>query len=361
MNIGARVDVSAPPGGRAQEPLSGSPTPEDEPAIDRASSLDLAMLSMDACGIHEQLGVLLLLDGPEIDLATVRTIIGDRLSSVPRLRQHLVRLPPGFGRPIWVDVPEFQLDWHIEELQCSPAGGERGLLDLAAELATRPLPPSRPLWRVAVVPGMGQRQQALIFVLHHTLADGLGTLAAITSLLDEAPGSSSPAHNRFPKARPSWRRLSVDAARARRHAAAEIPAMLRELRASVAPFGGFSAGRAAPCSVLHSTGPRRRFSVVRVDLATLRAWASTHGATVNETLLSAVAGALEDVLHARGESIDTLRIMVPVGTRRPSTGQSLGNAVAPVIVSVPVGPDRDERLRSVITRFRRARTLVVGR
>lgn len=63
--------------------------------------------------------------------------------------------------------------------------------------------------------------------------------------------------------------------------------------------------------------------------------AHRHGGTVNNAVLTVIAGALHRVLGTRGESIDTIAIAVPVGGRRSATASELGNQVGPMLVPVP--------------------------
>jgi len=57
---------------------------------------------------------------------------------VPRLRQRLVRVPPGCGRPVWIDDPGFDAARHVRILPCPDPGDEQALLDVAAAKAPSP-------------------------------------------------------------------------------------------------------------------------------------------------------------------------------------------------------------------------------
>jgi diacylglycerol O-acyltransferase / wax synthase len=84
--------------------------------------------------------------------------------------------------------------------------------------------------------------------------------------------------------------------------------------------GGLRPPRAAPCWLNQQTGSRRHLVVVRAEAATLRAAAHRHGATANDAILVAVAGALHQVLKARGGDVGTLVVTVPVSGGRPAGG-----------------------------------------
>lgn len=189
---------------RVERTAAGHATP-----IERASPADLVLLAMDSgSAVPEHLGAVLVLDaGPTFEVEAARRMLAERIRAVPRLRQRLVRLPPGLGRPVWVDDPGFDAARHVRVRQCPGPGDEQSLLDLAAAVAAEPLPRSRPLWAAVVVPGLAGGRVGLVIVLHHVLADGIGGLAILARLVDGAglgPGKGVPAA--APDARPAGRR-----------------------------------------------------------------------------------------------------------------------------------------------------------
>ena len=144
--------------------------------IERASPADLAMLALDRRGgVPQHLGVVLLLDPqPRRSTEDIRRVLVERIPAVPRLRQRLLRTPFGCGPPIWVDDPAFDPARHVR-VQPNPASrDERALLDLAAAVMTEPLSRSHPPWAAVVAPCLGGGRLAVVLVLHHVLADGLG-------------------------------------------------------------------------------------------------------------------------------------------------------------------------------------------
>jgi WS/DGAT/MGAT family acyltransferase len=326
--------------------------------IERASPTDLAFRAMGSGGaLPEQLGAVLLL-GPGTDPLAVERAAAERLAAVPRLRQRLERVPPGGGRPVWVDDPSCDARRHVRRIPCPAPGDEQALLDVAAAVATEPLPPDRPLWAAVVVTGLADGRIGLVVVLHHLLVDGVGGLAVLASLVDGA--APPPAVDGFPRPRPSWRRLAIDAARSRAAAVARWRSTARQARAALTAAGGMVPPRAAACSLLAPTGPHRRLVVARADLAALHAAAHDCGGTVNDALLVAVTGALATLLAARGESVDPLAVAVPVAARRSAQLTDLGNAVTPLVVAVPTGGPPADRLRRFAGTVRAAHAAASG-
>ena len=287
---------------------------------------------MDTGGVPEQFGVVLGLDPDYVpDLPHVREVIAERVSAVPRLRQRLVRPPLGCGGPIWVDDGAFDIRNHVRAVPCRPPGDEQAVLDTAMEAVETPLPRDAPLWAAIFVTDPDQGGAALVVVLHHVLADGVGGLDVLANLVDEG---ATPSVAPFPRPGPTARLLARDALASRLAALRGAPRSWRLLRTAMTAGGGLRPPKAAPCSLVRRTGPTRRVSVVRADLETLRAAAHRHGATTNDAVLVAVAGALHRVLEARGEALDAFAVTVPV-SGRSEDGQTLGNQVSPLLVSVP--------------------------
>nr|MDQ2709679.1 WS/DGAT domain-containing protein [Actinomycetota bacterium] len=132
------------------------------------------------------------------------------------------------------------------------------------------------------------------------------------------------------------------------------------LRTSLAAGGGVHAPRAAACSILRRTGPRRRFATAHADLAALRAVAHRHGGTVNDVLLTAVAGALHSLLERRGEHVEGFRVAVMVAGRSTASADAPGNQAAPLIVSVSGTGGPTERLVGIAGVVAGARASAAG-
>jgi diacylglycerol O-acyltransferase / wax synthase len=299
---------------------------------------------MDSGPVGEQIGVILRFEEPTgLEVVDVRRLIARRIAAVPRLRQRLVGVPFGCGRPIWVDHNAFDIADHVGSVRCPEPGDDRALMDAAVALVAAPLPRSAPLWSATLVTGLSRGGAALVVVLHHVLADGVGGLGVLAGLVDQAP---SPPEVAFPRPRPSVLLLAVDAMCDKWRGVRRGIETLRLLRISTAASGGLRPAPAARCSLIHRTGTRVRLDVVSADHAALRSAAHSHGATVNDALLVAVSGALHRVLLDRGESLDSFAIAIPVSIRAADS-PAFGNMVSPSLVSVPAVGLPADRLRRV--------------
>lgn len=321
--------------------------------IERVSADDLMSLASERGSTPMQVGAVLMLDARESpDLGLVVDAIADRITAVPRLRQRLLKVPLGCGRPVWVDDRDFTIAKHLSVIRCPAPGGESAVLAVAAEMLLTRLPRDRPLWAASLVTDTGQDGAALIIVFHHVLADGMGGLAVLASLVDGAAEANDVG---FPVRMPSLRHLCVEAATDRLRSAQAMPAAARRLRGGASQLRPAFSGRLARSSLNKPTGPRRRFASVRVDLSQILSAAHAHQATVNDVVLSAIAAALHRLLVTRGERVDQFVLSVPFSARPQASANDLGNqsGVIPLCVSGVGEPAR--RLESVAEASRAAK------
>ncbi|MFN8193092.1 MAG: wax ester/triacylglycerol synthase family O-acyltransferase [Nocardioidaceae bacterium] len=331
--------------------------------VDRLSANDAMMLAVDRGAAPMNIAGLLVLAGDaDVPADLLCRTLGDRVVGVPRLRQVLTRTPPGLGRPIWVRDPDFTASRHLDvRVVGGPApggphhpGDERVLLDAAADLVVEPLPRDRPLWRVRVLADPRGRARGVVVVLHHVVADGMGGLAALAALVDEAEPpallATDPGHR---PPRPGD--LARDAWAGRLRALRRIPASLRELPEAARELGLARTASSEPCSLLTPTGSRRRVDVAEVGLAELLSAARRRGASVNDLVVTAVSGALVALLDRRGERLDALVVSVPVSARAQAEAGGLGNATGVLPVRVPAVDDPAVRLDAVMAQSARLR------
>ena len=317
----------------------------EHPVIERASSADLAFLAMEAGKVPEQFaGILLLEPSGDFSLPRIRQVISERVLAIPRLRQRLIKVPVGCGRPVWVDDHDFHIDHHVRAVSCRPPGDERSLFDTALSVILEPLPKKAPLWSVVLITELADDTAAVVVLLHHVIADGLGGLNVLAALVD--PGVEPPGVP-FPRPRPPLPVLARDALLMRFRGVRQAAGSWRSLRRAMFAGGGFRPDPAVPCSLLQPTSSGLRMAVVRLERARLAAAAHRNGATTNDAILVAVGAALHQILLSRGEWVDPIAITVPVSGRSSRPGPAVGNLVSPMLVDVPTIGAVGERLAQV--------------
>ena len=197
-----------PPAHEESMPTNGART-----VIERATANDMMQLATDVGPVPMQVGARAGVGRrPQGSTRRRPEMLSTRIEGVPRLRQRLVRTAFGCGRPVWVDDETFSIDAHIHVRACPAPGDEAALLACATEILGGRLPLDRPPWAATIVTGLADGSSALIVVFNHVLADGIGGLAVLASLVDGMP---PPTDYGFPRPAPSRRALAVDAAAAR--------------------------------------------------------------------------------------------------------------------------------------------------
>jgi WS/DGAT/MGAT family acyltransferase len=331
-------------------------------ANERLSGLDTSFLHMERAGAHMHVASTIIFEGPAPSHAEFRDHIASRLHLVPRFRQKLRFVPFDQGRPVWVDDPHLNLDYHVRQSALPAPGSEEQLRNLAARIFSQQLDRSKPLWELWLVEGLRDDRFGIVGKSHHALVDGVSGVDITTVLFDldaEPQGSPSSSPPWLARPEPTDLQLLGDAVRERLTSPKEIArgvrAALRGPRQVLQGIGATSkmigAGMAAPSSVFNvEIGPHRRFAITQADLAELKRVKDAHGGTVNDVILSIVAGGIGKYLRARGHDTEglELRAMVPVSVRAEEEHGALGNRISAMMAPLPVwSEDPVERLQIV--------------
>jgi diacylglycerol O-acyltransferase / wax synthase len=337
--------------------------------LEPLSVLDASFLYLEKPSVHMHVAGMAILDPrtrPDGRLAAddLAALIRQRIHLVPRFRQKVVVPPFGFGRPMWVDDDDFDVEFHLRRAALPSRGGRRELADFVQRVHSRPLDRTKPLWEMYLVEGLEDGYVGVLFKSHHAMIDGLSGMDLATVLVDFAPEPQEIRARRWtPEPEPSWSELLAGAARE------TIAHPLRTLtdgvgRAVRAPrdflgeagrmLGGIgqllSLGQAPPGAFNVAVGPNRRFAAAEVPVADAKAVKNALGGTVNDVVLAAVTGGLRKLLLGRGDRVRgvALRALVPVSIRDPSQRMALGNRVSMFFVDLPVGvADPAGRLRRI--------------
>ncbi len=317
---------------------------------------------MERAGAHMHVASAIIFEGEAPTHAEFRDHIASRLHLVPRFRQKLRFVPFEQGRPVWVDDPHLNLDYHVRQSALPAPGSEEQLRNLAARIFSQQLDRTKPLWELWLVEGLDGGRFAVVGKSHHALVDGVSGVDITTVLFDVEPEpSEEPVRppQWAPRPEPTDLKLLGDALRERATSPKEIVrgfrAVLRGPRQVARGIGAtgkmIGAGISAPPTPFNvEIGPHRRLAFVRTELDLLKRIKAEHGGTVNDVILSAVAGALGNYLRARGHDTTELELkaMVPVSIRAQEEHGALGNKISAMMAPLPVySEDPVERLRLV--------------
>ena len=299
-------------------------------------------------------------------LDELRSSVDSRIGFAPRLRQRLMAAPLGLGAPVWVDDPSFDVDRHVRPLGDGGELDEDGLRRAVGRLMVERLDRDRPLWTLDVAPVTGGGT-ALVWRLHHCMADGATAMRLGAALLwDSEPTGAPPATARWTPAPPApATALLAQAARERvRRAATGLSSATRSLasaatwRATAAELGGLPSvlrrelsPRALPSLLTRPAGSRRVVAWTSAPLAKLHAAGKAVGdeITLNDVVLAVTAGGLSEWLSTRGARGRGVRVKVPVSLHGPTPqDEAAANRDSFLFVDLPVDePSPIRRLRAI--------------
>src|SRR3954451_24463199 len=154
---------------------------------DRLSAVDASFLAQESENAHMHVGAVTLFEGPPPAYEDFADQIRGRLHHVPRYRQKLAVPPLETGRPIWIDDPSFNLEYHVRHTALPRPGSEEQLRALAARIHSQRLDRAKPLWETWLVQGLERGRFALISKSHHALVDGVSGVDLMTVLFDATP------------------------------------------------------------------------------------------------------------------------------------------------------------------------------
>jgi diacylglycerol O-acyltransferase / wax synthase len=322
---------------------------------DRLSAVDASFLAQEGPCTHLHVGAVTVFEGPPPSYEDFANHLRSRLHLVPRYRQKLAFPPLETGRPLWVDDPGFNLEYHLRHTALPSPGSEEQLRALGARIHSQRLDRSKPLWEMWLVQGLEDGRFALITKTHHALVDGISGVDLATVLLDLTPVPQTAPHEGepwVPRPEPHTGDLALRGVRglvrtpfelaARAVEAATHPAeTLGATREAVEGVGevvwaGLNPAPETPLNV--EIGPHRRLVFVRNQLEDFKTVKNTFGGTVNDVVLTVVAGALQKWLRTRGVRTEglELRALVPVSIRAKDEHHQLGNRLAAMRGPLPV-------------------------
>lgn len=351
----------------------------------RMSKVDTAWLRMDSPSN------LMMINGvwtvsPGITLAALRERVQERLLQYPRFRQRVVEDPAG---ATWVDDQRFDIDAHVQAAKLPRRRGQSpqdALRQFVGDLATQPLDPKRPLWHFYLVEDFtgddGLPSSALVVRLHHCIADGIALISVTMSIVD---GGTEPPKRRKkgPGGAEDWiadtlikpftgmtvkaldlvgesaaksLHLLLDPEKAVQHGlagsadAARLGYQLVSDAASLALMPDDS-----PTGLKGVPGTQKRVAwCPPLPLDEVKAIGKALNCSVNDVLLSCVAGAIGSYLRHQGEDTEgkEIRAMIPVNLRPIEEAWKLGNHFGLVPLVLPIGITNPvERVYEVRTRM----------
>jgi diacylglycerol O-acyltransferase len=334
---------------------------------DRLTSIDASFLHQEKDASHMHVGGIMVFEGPPPTRDDFVAHIESRLHLVPRYRHKLAFPRLEMGRPLWIDDPRFNIDYHVRHTALPSPGSDEQLRQLAGRIYSQRLDRSKPLWEVWLVQGLTENRFALINKTHHCLVDGVSGVDLATVLFDLTPVPADvapPERPWSPQPEPSEAELVSEGVKGILKTPLDIAGRavgvvdhpgrtLSEAREAVEAVGevAWATLNPAPETPLNvPIGPHRRVLWIRSRLDDFKEIKNALGGTVNDVVLAVVAGAVGRWLRTRGVRTEglELRALVPVSIRPEGAEKELGNQIAAMRGPLPVyATDPVDRLRIV--------------
>ena len=285
--------------------------------------------------------------------------------AIPRLRQRVQSVPANLTPPLWVEDPDFDIDYHVRRVALPRPGSMRQMLDLACLIANDPFDRTRPLWQFVVIEGLEDGRAVLVEKLHHTIADGEGSIQLSLQFFDFERNAPEP--------NPITRSID-DTVSIHDHGTADLwrdvlagplklpLAFVKQMREFIADPSQVPAAGAATMETLRALigqmadiepaksplwtqrSLRRRIDVLQVPFKQAREAARVLGGTLNTLLLTAASDAAGRYHAEMGSPVPHLRASMAISTR--AKGDDSANAFSLARMLVPTGT------MSVADRFR---------
>ena len=292
---------------------------------------------------------------------------------VPTFRDVIVEPPLRLSTPQWVPDPGFDLSFHLRRLHVPAPHTFAEVLRYARTTAMAGFDRARPLWEFTLMEGLDDGGAAFVMKVHHGLTDGIGGMqlalllfdldpdAEPTDDLETWPDPESRGHEVLDRVRDA---VDHDVHQvldfAGRHVRSAVPSLMhaalhpRETVIGALNVAASIARIVAPVTQTLSPVMTDRtlswnFQVLELPFMDLRRAAKKADGTLNDAFLAGIAGGLRRYHELHGESVDELRVTLPISIRKESDPTG-GNRITLMRFKVPIAVvDPVERMRAMHT------------
>ena len=332
----------------------------------RFSAQDASFLYMERPEAPLHIGSIAIFDGAVPYERFVQNI-ASKIHLIPRYQQRAVPAPFNIGHPTWEWDPDFDLHRHVMRVKVDRPGTDAQLMEISAKLFEGMLDRNKPLWEMYQVEGLEGNRTALVSKVHHCLVDGVSGIELLMIVLDVSSNPAPPppavidAHPPIPAAPTRFIDAIFDNMTERLDRLSDlqkstVDSMLtgesrtRTALRSLEATQPYMANPVARAPFNKPLTRERRLACSEFSFAEIRGIRASCGGTVNDVVLTVLAGALGRYLEMHGESTQdrNVRILAPVNVRREDERGNLGNRVSMLLIEAPAGEhDPVTRLRTI--------------
>jgi diacylglycerol O-acyltransferase len=348
--------------------------------VKQLTGLDASFLYMETPTTFGHVTGLMIFERPSPDFDPYAAVYAKYASLVGELepmRRRVVEVPFGLDHPYWVADPNFDLDFHVRELNVARPGRVDQLAEQVSRIHGRPMDRSRPLWEAYVIDGLESGRWALLTKYHHATIDGASGQLMLEVITDTDPDAPPPGEGPpwEPEPIPSdvelvW--LAIGNLLRNPLKAARTQARLARQFADAAGISGLGGAATQAGAALKriarpsGDGPRvslpttaapptpwnkaitahRRFAMRTSSLENIKRLKNATGGTVNDVVMAICAGGLREYLLRHDALPDRpLRAAVPVSIRTGDESDPWTNRVSMIVADLPTDcPDPVERV-----------------
>ncbi len=316
--------------------------------MQQLSGQDAMFLHAELDGLPQHIGGVSIYDqstapGGKVRFKQVLAMLESRLHLSPIFRRKLAFVPYGLGRPYWVEDPEFDLEYHVRHIALPQPGDWRQLCILSARIHSTPLRRDKPMWEIYVIEGLNNLEGfppncfAMLMKVHHCAMDGATGTQFMNIMHDltpeiHDPGKAPPWVIERPSTVGMLARAYVDMWRKPGQifdVVKQAVPTIRRLRQGEDEERFHYLGD-KPTTRFQGKISRHRVVEARTfDFAEIRKIKNTQpGTTVNDVMLTIVAGALRKYLDSKGELPENSLVTgCPIDVRSAQERSAGGNMV----------------------------------
>jgi len=346
--------------------------------MERLSGLDASFLYLETPSHHMHVCMTMVLDPASMpggySFATIKEFLASK-DDIPLFRRRIAEVPFKLAHPVWVEDPDFDIDYHLRRIGAPAPGGRRELGELAAQIAGIPLDRNKPLWEMWIIEGLKQDRIGVVTKVHHAAVDGVSGADIMMNLFDLSPDGNGrgaladlaaltgePAPEPKPVKRddhiPTDFELVTHALRSRGRKLAQFFPLVGDTASSISRV---VQGRRDPnrlvgavpltaprCPWNDAVTPHRSVGFARVSLDDLKEVRTAFGVKINDIVLALCAGTLRTYLERKGSLPDEpLLAVCPISVHDGTERESI-NQVSAMFVSLASDVDDiDERIAAI--------------
>ncbi len=334
---------------------------------DRLSWGDTVFLNLEREGMPLNVACVCIFDS-EIPFKDCVRLVESRLPLIPRYLKRVV--PPLFniGLPSWEYDPTFDIRNHVREATLKH-GSDAELKTLAGKILSTVMDRQHPLWDLTFVHGLKGNRSALIFRLHHCLADGIAGVGIMNVLMDASPAVPAlprrkprlripPPHNVLTSLTSGVVDSYSEIAKRTFDALANLSSMAERFALNGGNLATDEFTRLLPEFTISTArlrfnvlyrGPQK-FAWAEVPLAEIKTIKSACGTSVNDVILALVTATIRRYLELHGDVVKgrQFRMMVPVNLRGSDSTDELGNRISLVPVTIPLDIRNPKKLLAAV-------------